>query len=287
MSGLSRRSSQAMTSDSLAYRMRPRCSNGSSPRCMASMTVSRRHRCILWIWFRLSHRGRSAGAMVVLSDSVASVGFAAVRSVCCQLIGHRLGYGDRRRGAAPGIGGAARTPVSPACSVWLCVLLCCRPCVFLRVVVPLLLPGLGARSGFHPVQPPGAHRTGRKGRATVAQRPWSETTNKPNSCHPFRQRGNGMTMFVHRSTETAEPGLERWRASCLPGRVSSGLLCGMSDPASHRRPTGAGGNPEHAEHERPESFLEPPHGGVVVVRRARKRTKGVGLGEEHVLMLKQ
>lgn len=143
--------------------MRPRCSNGSSPRCMASMTVSRRHRCILWIWFRLSHRGRSAGAMVVLSDSVASVGFAAVRSVCCRLIGHRLGLGDRRRAAAPGTSCSAHTPASPACVVWWCVLLCCRPCVFLRVVVPLLLPGLGARRWVSQMcNPPAAPRTGRK-----------------------------------------------------------------------------------------------------------------------------
>lgn len=93
-------------------------------------------------------------------------------------------------------------------------------------------------------------------------------------------------MFVHE--QPSQHGLGSNIGVTLPGGENVHLaVMRVSDPASHRRPSGGGGNPEHAEHECPESLLEPPHGGVVIVRWARERTKGVGLGEEHVLMLQQ
>lgn len=77
-----------MTSDSRAYRMFPRCSNGSSPRSIAALTVSRRHRCIWRIWFTLNHRGSMPVSSGFESDTR-----CGVRSSGRCLIGHRPGFG--------------------------------------------------------------------------------------------------------------------------------------------------------------------------------------------------
>ena len=68
--------------------MLPRCSNGSSPRSIASLTVSRRHRCILRIWFTLNHRGSMPVSRGFESDTG-----CGVRSAGRCLIGHRPGFG--------------------------------------------------------------------------------------------------------------------------------------------------------------------------------------------------